>query len=178
MFRKRLPPYSLSALLILTFLLGACAPAPAATTTAPTEVATSAPATEGAGPATEAPTEAAEPTTAPAAENLPEVAIRLRDQDMQQLDPAFISRAGDDWIAKNIYSGLVRWKIGTAEIEPDLATEWAYSDDGLELTFTLRQGVQFHNGYGEVTSEDVKFSFERIMAADSGSPFQETMSLI
>jgi peptide/nickel transport system substrate-binding protein len=178
MFRKRLPPYSLSALLILTFLLGACAPAPAATTTAPTEIATSAPATEGAGPATEAPTAAAEPTAAPAAEDLPEVAIRLRDQDMQQLDPAFISRAGDDWIAKNIYSGLVRWKIGTAEIEPDLATDWAYSDDGLELTFTLREGVQFHNGYGEVTSEDVKFSFERIMAADSGSPFQETMSII
>jgi ABC-type transport system substrate-binding protein len=189
MSRQRLPR-PLYALIILAVLLGACTPVATPTTSAPTEAPTSAQVattaatevpTEAAGEGTEAPapTEAAaEPTGAPALEDLPEVAIRLRDQDMQQLDPAFISRAGDDWIAKNIYSGLIRWKIGTADIEPDLATVWEYSEDGLELTFTLREGVQFHNGYGEVTSEDVKFSFERIMAADSGSPFQETMSII
>jgi len=181
--RNRLRP--LYALIILTVLLGACAPGATPTASAPTMAATSAPPTSA--PATQAqgepttapePTEAPQPTAAPSLDDLPEVSIRLRDQDMQQLDPAFISRAGDDWLAKNIYSGLVRWKIGTAEIEPDLATAWEYSDDGLELTFTLRQGVQFHNGYGEVTSEDVKFSLERIMAEDGGSPFQESLSII
>jgi peptide/nickel transport system substrate-binding protein len=43
---------------------------------------------------------------------------------------------------------------------PSLAEAWSASTDGLSYEFTLRKGVQFHNG-DPVTAEDVKFSFER-----------------
>src|SRR5205823_3936109 len=39
--------------------------------------------------------------------------------------------------------------------------KWQPSNDGLRYHFTLRKGVKFHGGYGEVTAADVKFSFER-----------------
>src|SRR5688500_8710496 len=41
-----------------------------------------------------------------------------------------------------------------------LAETWEISEDGLRIDFTLKQGVQFHGGYGELTAEDVKFSLE------------------
>src|SRR5439155_10004868 len=43
---------------------------------------------------------------------------------------------------------------------PGLATSWTASKDGLTYDFTLRKNVRFHNG-DVLTSEDVKFSFER-----------------
>jgi peptide/nickel transport system substrate-binding protein len=41
-----------------------------------------------------------------------------------------------------------------------LATEWNVSDNGLEWTFKLREGVTFHDGT-DFTAEDVVFNFER-----------------
>lgn len=76
-------------------------------------------------------------------------------------DPAKTT-AVEDWAKmENTFNGLVRYKKGSFEIEPDLATGWEISDDGLEYIFHLNQGVQFHNGYGELTAKDVKFSLER-----------------
>ena len=43
---------------------------------------------------------------------------------------------------------------------PSLAESWSMAKDGLSADFTLRPGIKFHNG-DPVTSEDVKFSFER-----------------
>jgi peptide/nickel transport system substrate-binding protein len=45
-------------------------------------------------------------------------------------------------------------------LAPSLAESWTLSDDGLLYDFVLRKGALFHNG-DPVTSEDVKFSFER-----------------
>src|SRR5689334_4876360 len=47
---------------------------------------------------------------------------------------------------------------------PCLAESWSTSEDGLSYDFTLRKGVQFHNG-APVTAEDVKFSFDRYHGA-------------
>ena len=68
----------------------------------------------------------------------------------------------------NLYNALVQHKLGTAEIEPELATEWEVSDDGLNYTFTLRDDVTFHDGT-PLTSADVVYSFERLMALKRGS---------
>jgi peptide/nickel transport system substrate-binding protein len=43
---------------------------------------------------------------------------------------------------------------------PSLAESWSKSPDGLSYEFILRKGAKFHNG-DDVTSEDVKFSFQR-----------------
>ncbi|MDO5424773.1 MAG: ABC transporter substrate-binding protein [Eubacteriales bacterium] len=72
-------------------------------------------------------------------------------------------------------------KVGTAiyetlltldenkEIQPYLAESYEVSEDYKTYTFHLRQGVQFHAGYGEMTSEDVAYSLERLSDPDVGA---------
>jgi peptide/nickel transport system substrate-binding protein len=73
-------------------------------------------------------------------------------------------------IQKVIYNALVRLEPGAesyADLGPDLATRWETSEDGLTWTFYLREGVQFHKGFGELTAEDVAFSLNRVRAEGS-----------
>ena len=45
------------------------------------------------------------------------------------------------------------------ELVPGIASEWGLSTDGLTWTFTIREGVKFHDG-SEVTPEDVLWSLQ------------------
>ena len=49
----------------------------------------------------------------------------------------------------------------------DLAQAWTVSDDGMTWTFTLHQGVKFHDG-SELTSADVKASWDKIVFPPEG----------
>ena len=62
-------------------------------------------------------------------------------------------------ITSNVLSGLTHIN---AELmaEGDLATDWTVSDDGLEWTFNLREGVTWHNG-DPFTADDVVFTYNR-----------------
>ena len=51
-----------------------------------------------------------------------------------------------------------------------LAETWTHNDDFSQYTFVLRQGIQFHDGWGELTSADVKFSMELAIQDDSVNP--------
>ncbi|MDE0121166.1 MAG: ABC transporter substrate-binding protein [bacterium] len=51
-----------------------------------------------------------------------------------------------------------------------LAETWSHNADFTQFTFVLRKGVQFHDGWGELTSADVKFSFELSVLEDSRNP--------
>jgi peptide/nickel transport system substrate-binding protein len=53
------------------------------------------------------------------------------------------------------------------EIIGDLATSWTVSDDHLTYTFTLHEGVKFHDG-SELTSADVKASWDKIVFPPEG----------
>jgi len=92
-------------------------------------------------------------------------------EDVNTFDPAWLTSVERELTIMNcIYNGLVKYKEGTWEVVPDLAESWQISKDGKEITFKLRKGVQFHKGYGEMTAEDVKFSFERIIDPAAKSP--------
>jgi len=55
---------------------------------------------------------------------------------------------------------LTRAKPGQVDIEPDLATSWSTSADGLVWTFKLRQGITFHDGT-PWNAEAAKFNVDR-----------------
>lgn len=79
---------------------------------------------------------------------------------VQTLDPHLESAAASHQVLENITQGLVRvnWDY---ELEPALAEEWETSEDNTEITFSLREGVSFHDG-SEFVADDVVASFERI----------------
>ena len=56
-----------------------------------------------------------------------------------------------------IFDGLVRAEAD-GRFVPALAESWAYSEDGLTLTFTLREGLTWHDGQ-PVTAGDVAFTY-------------------
>jgi peptide/nickel transport system substrate-binding protein len=90
------------------------------------------------------------------------------------LDPMFIGAATGGFDPAYIFDALVRYAPGNTtpdKIEPDLAEKWQMSADGLQWTFTLRKGVQFQKGFGELTAEDVKYSFDRQLVKGSGGVF-------
>jgi peptide/nickel transport system substrate-binding protein len=78
------------------------------------------------------------------------------------LDPAKAYDYASSNIIQNTAETLVGFPPGEVEPQPLLAEEVDVSDDGLTYTFTLREGVTFHNGK-ELTSEDVKFSLDRVV---------------
>jgi len=72
-----------------------------------------------------------------------------------------------DW---NIYDQLARWNYETSSLDAELATEWSQETD-TTWTVKLREGVQFHKGYGEVTADDVAFSVNYILENDARIKF-------
>jgi peptide/nickel transport system substrate-binding protein len=83
----------------------------------------------------------------------------------KSLDPGAVTALNDFRILVNLYDGLVRYRPGTLEIAPALATSWKVSDDGRTYTFTLRDGVTFHDGT-PFDAEAVKFTFDRMLDPD------------
>jgi peptide/nickel transport system substrate-binding protein len=149
------------------------APAPttaAAPATAPTSVPAAAAAPTAAPTAapiaaqpTPAPTAAVATTPATTAATKPaggEIVIG-KDQEAPGLDPAKNPAQGATRVIDLMYSRLTRLDQQMRP-QPDLATNWDISPDGKTVTFHLRQGVKFHNGR-ELTSADVKYTYERII---------------
>lgn len=69
-----------------------------------------------------------------------------------------------------VFNRLIRLNVRD-EYEPDLARTWEISDDGLIYTFHLKEGIRFHDGK-ELTSDDVRFTYERILDPEQASPFR------
>jgi len=65
-------------------------------------------------------------------------------------------------VSEILFEGLLRWRPGTTEIAPGLATSWEVSPDGLRWRFALRRGVVFHDGT-PFDADAVVFSFHRVL---------------
>jgi peptide/nickel transport system substrate-binding protein len=83
-----------------------------------------------------------------------------RAADAISLDPARISDVESWEVCEQIFDHLVRYRAGTTEVEPDLATSWDVADEGTSWTFHLRRGVRFHDGT-PMNADAVVFSLER-----------------
>lgn len=83
------------------------------------------------------------------------------------LDPHTVSSYSSYQILNNVLEGLTTYD-DDLNLQPGLAESWEQSEDGKTWTFHLREGVQFHNGR-EMTAEDVKWSFERLIDPETGA---------
>ena len=94
--------------------------------------------------------------------------VAALNADIQTAD---VQKTSKDYeVPFNIFDRLVDVEVdadGNSKIVPSLAESWDISDDGLEYTFHLRQGVKFHNG-NDFTAEDVAYTFHRMLTVEGG----------
>ena len=148
----------LLALGMTVLALNGCAKKPAAETSAASAETSAAPASNAASESV-APTAAssAGQKTGRAASN--EIAVGIAQDLDESLDPHLTVAAGTREVMFNVFEGLVK-PDPDGNLIPAVASDVAVSDDGLVYTFTLREGVKFHNG-DPVTMEDVIWSIRR-----------------
>jgi peptide/nickel transport system substrate-binding protein len=142
------------------------APATAPPTTAPAP----APPTAAPKPAEAKPTEAPKPQAAPAAVKKGGVLIIGADVNPVGLDPALTTAFASVAIYEQMYSSLGTLEYATNKVKPDLAESWKNVEPNV-VEFKLRQGVKFHGGR-EVTAEDVKYTFDRLMDEQLAVPLR------
>jgi peptide/nickel transport system substrate-binding protein len=156
----------LACMIVLSLILGACTP----TTPAPTQIVEP-PQPVPATPVPAAPVEPATPAepAAPAASEKYGGTLRHAIQPVSNLDPAFLATVPDDETARQWHDFLVFiGEDNSPDATRSIAESWSTSSDGLSWTFNLRQGVLFHDGK-EMTSRDVKFTFDRLRDPQVGA---------
>lgn len=169
---------------VISMLLAACQPAPAATQ-APAPASTQAPAapastqapaapaaTQPPAPATQAPAAPAAPTVAPA--DLADTLTYGLATTFDKLDPNATTFTVVGRMMMHVAETLL-WQAELGKFEPNLATEWSVNPDATEYTFKLRQGVKFSDGT-PFNAEAVKFTFDRII--DPATKSQSALSQI
>ncbi|MDQ7024751.1 MAG: ABC transporter substrate-binding protein [Anaerolineae bacterium] len=95
------------------------------------------------------------------------ILVVARAVDATGLDPHTQTTFASLRLLELIYEPLVVTD-SDLNLQPALATGWEFSDDGMTLTFTLREGVKFHDG-SDFTAEDVIASFTRILDEETAS---------
>ena len=134
---------------------------------APVEEA--APAADTSTDSAEAPAEEAAPAEEPSAEQ--NIFINARTAGFPDLNPAS-SFSDDSIIMSNCYETLTFYNPpGSAEVlSPKLATSWEPSEDSMEWTFTLREGITFHDGE-PFNAEAVKASIDNTIELGAGASY-------
>jgi peptide/nickel transport system substrate-binding protein len=84
----------------------------------------------------------------------------------------------EDVVLKPMYENLLTRDPKTGELAPMLAERWQVLDGGKTWKFQLRKGVQFHGGRGELTAEDVRFTFAAIAKEGSANSLATEFRLI
>ena len=119
------------------------------------------------------------PTAAPAPQDKPAVETRTVDR-LEYAIGAVANESNRPWAGSRqayvLYDPILEYAIGvsptSSEYVPELATKWEASDDLSEWTFHIRPGVEFHNGWGELTADDFLHTSEILTRPDSrlGTP--------
>ncbi|MCZ8518026.1 MULTISPECIES: ABC transporter substrate-binding protein [Paenibacillus] len=92
-------------------------------------------------------------------------------KQIECLDPAHLSYLVECHVVEQIFDTLVRYREETGAFEGGLAHHWSCLGEGTEWLFYLRKGAFFHHGR-EMTSEDVKFTIERLRSEELRSPYR------
>ena len=150
---KRKLWFLLSLVLLASMLIASCAPQ-----------ATPAPAKSDNPVVTQAPAQAPVETAAPVDTAPKTLKVRMI-RDINNLDSANVTGAVEDTVDRTVMEGLFRYDA-EGKLQPQLAESYTVSPDGLTIDFTLHKGIQWQRGYGELTTDDVKYSYERFLVTD------------
>ncbi len=107
-------------------------------------------------------------------------ALRVEPKSLNPLSPE--RDVYQQWITMpNIFEPLLSYDFETVELKPLLAKSYSISDDGLEITFTLRDNVCFSDG-NKLDADDVIFTFNtirdpRILASSLANMFDDVVSV-
>ena len=92
--------------------------------------------------------------------------IRMTTAFADPFDPACVMDSASCEVVVNLYDSLVYPDLdGT--ILKGVAEDYTISDDGTVYTFTLKDGVKFHDG-SDMTAQDVAFSYDRLITIGQG----------
>lgn len=150
--------FLISALALLALVIGACTPG----------------ATPGTGTAPPGGGATGEPTGEPRRGG--ELRFQLIRDSSTGYDPGLATESTVFTIDQAIFDTLMEIQPN-GDLAPSLATDWEISDDELTYTFTIRSGVLFHNGR-EMTSEDVKYTIERMQDPETASPRRNIYAIV
>lgn len=101
--------------------------------------------------------------------NSAEVTVRI-SEDFGTLDPAFWQSDADLTMINVLFPKLIEFKSDKNWEWELQAAESIEQVDELTIKFTLKPGLMWTDGYGEVTTEDVKYSYERYLDPELDSP--------
>jgi peptide/nickel transport system substrate-binding protein/dipeptide transport system substrate-binding protein len=102
--------------------------------------------------------------------------VYCADASPEGFDPALWDSSPTSNVTRQIFSGLLSFRRGSSELQPELATAWQVSPDARSFTFTLRRGVAFHTTpyftpSRAMNADDVVFSLTRLI--DPRLPFNQ-----
>ena len=99
----------------------------------------------------------------------PSVVTYATNSEMVTLDPSS-EFSNSILLLPNVYETLTKWNATSNAADPLLATGWTHSADGLNWTFTLRQGVTFHDG-AAFNADAAKYALMRTITMNQGAAY-------
>ncbi|MEJ5999881.1 ABC transporter substrate-binding protein [Paucibacter soli] len=102
--------------------------------------------------------------------------VYCADASPEGFDPGLWDSASTNNVTSQMFQGLLGFKRGGTELEPQLASAWTITPDAKTFTFTLRRGVSFHKTpyftpTRQLNADDVLFTFGRFI--DPKHPFNQ-----
>ncbi len=160
--RARLPIFKhLSKAIVVLFvaLLFACGSSATATPVSSTSVEPTPTASSSESP-TAMPEATVAPTEAMTAEPAGTIHMGQKETGIFEAHPSMSSSPRIQFTSSSVGEGLITTATDFSA-SPMLAASWEVSEDFLTWTWKFQEGVQFHKGFGEMTANDVLYSYEQ-----------------
>lgn len=117
-----------------------------------------------------------EPAIGSTGETANEITVGIAQDLDDSLDPHKAVAAGTKEVMFNVFEGLMK-PTPDGDLIPAVADHYELSEDKTTYTFTLREGVQFHNGE-PVDAGDVVYSIQRCADDSEGEPLVPALSAV
>jgi peptide/nickel transport system substrate-binding protein len=88
--------------------------------------------------------------------------LNLISSTISTLDPVKSTDTAGGQIIQNVFDALMNYPNGEVQVENLLLKDYEVSDDGTTYTLNLKEGVSYHGDHGEVTAQDVVYSWRRL----------------